>query len=266
MSTLQPLSPEQLFKPCDPKQFDFATTEELADAGVIIGQERALGAIHLGLGIAQKGFNVFALGPAGTGKLTAVREIAEREAGSQPAPEDWCYANNFDNPAKPRALSLPAGEGKRFALDMERLIEELSASIPANFEGEEYRNRAEAIEEDAKLREMRAIEDLRSKAKQIHISLVETPTSFAFAPVDEKNEAFSPDQFEKLPENEQRTIQENIAHLHQQLQKLLRQFPVWRKGTKEKLKSLNREFAVYAVDQHVEELKERYKKFPAIVD
>ncbi len=263
---MQPLSPDQLFKPFDPGQFDFSTTAELADAGVIIGQERALGAIHLGLGIAQKGFNVFALGPAGTGKMTAVREIVEREALSRPAPEDWCYVHNFDNPSKPRALNLPAGEGKRFAIDMERLIEELSASIPANFEGEEYRNRAEAIEEEAKLREMRAIEELRAKAKQIHISLVETPTSFAFAPVNEKNEAFSPDEFEKLPEEQQRAIQENIAHLHQQLQKLLRQFPVWRKDTKEKLKSLNREFAVYAVDQHVEELKERYKKYPAIVD
>ncbi len=261
-----PLSLDQLFTACDPAQFDFATTEELADTGVVIGQERALGAIRVGLGMEQKGFNIFALGPSGIGKLTAAREIVEREAGKQATPEDWCYVNNFEQPAKPRALSLPAGVGRRFAADMERLIEELSVAIPATFEGEEYRARSEEIEEQSKLRELRAIDDLRQKAKQQHISLVETPTSYAFAPMNADNEGLSPDQFDKLPESEQRQIQENIAHFHQQLQKLLRQFPQWRKAAKEKLKSLNREFAVYAVGHHVEELKERYQKLPKVVD
>jgi lon-related putative ATP-dependent protease len=260
------LTPEQLFTPCDPEQFDFATTEELADAGVIIGQERALEALRFGLGVGQKGFNIFALGPPGCGKLTAAREIVKREAERQPAPEDWCYVNHFANPAKPRALSLPAGMGKRFADDMGRLVEELSVAIPATFEGEEYRTRAEAIEEQAKLRELRAIDELRVKAKQQHISLVETPNSYAFAPVGENNEGLSPEQFEKLPEAEQQAFQENIAQLHQQLQKLLRQFPLWRKDAKEKLKRLNREFAVYAVGHHVEDLKERYQKLPKVVD
>ncbi len=257
-----PLTSEQLYTPCDISQFNFNTTAELADTGVIIGQERALGAIHFGLGVAQQGFNVFALGPAGSGKSTAVREILQREAEAHPPPEDWCYVNNFDNPAKPRALSLPAGEGKRFGLDVGRLIEELSVAIPATFEGEEYRSRAEEIEEKAKLREMQVIDDLRHKAKQARIKLVETPTSYAFAPMDENNEGFSPDQFEKLPESEQRTIQENIAQLHQQLQKLLRQFPHWRKEAKEKLKNLNREFAAYAVGHHVEKLQAQYQKIP----
>ncbi|MDD5034754.1 MAG: AAA family ATPase [Methylococcaceae bacterium] len=265
-SHLQPLAPEQLFKPCDPNQFDFTTTEELADTSVIVGQERALDAIRVGMGIAQEGFNVFALGPTGSGKLTAVRESLAREAEQQPPPVDWCYVNNFESTAKPRALSMPCGEGSRFARDMDQLIEELSVSIPATFEGEEYRTRAEEIEEKAKLRELRAIDELRAKAKQMHISLVETPTSFAFAPVDGNHETMSPDHFEKLDEKQQHEIQENIAHLHQQLQKLLRQFPIWRKETKEKLKNLNREFAVYAVSHHVEALKSRYDRLPAVVD
>ena len=263
---ISPLKPEQLFTPCDPLQFDFATTEDLADIGVIIGQERALGAIRLGLGVAHKGFNIFALGPTGSGKLTAVREIIQREAEERPAPDDWCYVNNFESPAKPQALKLPAGLGKRFAQDQERVIEELSTAIPSMFEGEEYRARAEQIEEQSKLREVRAIEELRLKAKQQHISLVETPTSYAFAPVAENNETLSPEQFEKLPESEQRAIQENITHFHQQLQKLLRQFTLWRKETKEKIKILNREFAVYAVSHPIEELKERYRGVAGAVE
>lgn len=264
--TRQPLTPELLFKACDPAEFDFATTEELADTGVIIGQERALDAIQFGIAIAQRGYNLFALGPSGAGKLTAVKEIVTREAERQPIPDDWCYVNNFAHPSKPKALKLPAGQGKRFAKDMEHLIEELSTAIPAAFEGEECRNRSEEIEEEAKEREFSAVNDLRAEAKRQHISLIETPTGFAFAPIAENNEVLSPDQFQKLSDEEQLTIQNNIAHLHQQLQKVLRQFPAWRKEAKEKLKNLNREIATYAVSHLIDDLKNRYSQLPGILN
>ena len=128
---LLPLSPDLLHRSCDPSCLDFTTTEQLADIGVIIGQERALNAIRFGIAIDQQGYNIFALGPAGAGKLTAVREIVGREATDQSPPRDWCYVNNYSDPSKPKALSLPAGIGRRFANDMERLVEELSTSIPA---------------------------------------------------------------------------------------------------------------------------------------
>ena len=264
--TRQPLDPELLYKACDPAEFDFASTEELADTSVIIGQERALDAIQFGIDIAQRGFNVFVLGPSGAGKLTATKEIVTREAQLQRAPDDWCYVNNFAHPSKPKALSLPAGEGRHFVHDMEQLIEELTSAIPAAFEGEEYRSREEEIEGEAKEREFNALNDLRNEAKRQHISLIETPTGFAFAPVDKNNGVLSPDEFHKLSEAEQLAIQNNIARLHQQLQKLLRQFPAWRKEAKEKLKSLHREIAAYAVGHLIDELKERYGQFPHILN
>jgi len=264
--TRQPLDTELLYKACDPAEFDFASTEELADTSVIIGQERALDAIQFGIDIAQRGFNVFVLGPSGAGKLTATKEIVTREAQRQRAPDDWCYVNNFAHPSKPKALSLPAGQGRHFVRDMEQLIEELVSAIPAAFEGEEYRSREEEIEGEAKEREFNAVNDLRNEAKRQHISLIETPTGFAFAPVDKNNGVLSPDEFHKLSEAEQLAIQNNIARLHQQLQKLLRQFPTWRKEAKEKLKNLHREIAAYAVGHLIDDLKERYGQFPHILN
>jgi len=264
--TRQPLAPDQLYKACDPAEFNFASTEELADTGVIIGQERALDAIKFGIAIEQRGYNVFALGPSGAGKLTATKEIVTREAQRQPAPDDWCYVNNFAQPSKPRALRLPAGQGRSFAQDMEQLIDELSSAIPAAFEGEEYRSREEEIEEESKDRELGALNELRNEAKRQHVSLIETPTGFAFAPVDANNGVLSPDQFQKLSADEQLAIQNNIARLHQQLQKLLRQFPAWRKEAKQKLKNLNREIAAYAVSHLIDELKDRYGKFAGLLN
>jgi lon-related putative ATP-dependent protease len=254
----RPLAPEQLVKPVDPSSLEFETTDELADIGVVVGQERALNAIRFGVSIQRKGFNIFALGPTGTGKMTAVREIVKREAANRAPESDWCYVHNFAEPSKPKALRLPPGAGRLFARDMAHLIEELSVSIPAAFEGEEYRTRAEEIEEETKERESNALEELRQVARKQHVALIETPTGFAFAPVNAENDVLSPDQYHSLPESEQKEIQNSITQLHQSLQKLLRQFPTWRKESKEKLKNLNREIATFAVNHLISDISARY--------
>lgn len=253
-----PLSPDQLYKSCDPSEFNFESTEELADTGVIFGQERALNAIQFSIAIEQKGYNLFVLGPSGTGKLTAIKEIVAREAEKMPPPDDWCYITQHGHPSKPKTLRLEAGLGKRFADDMDQLIDELSTAIPAAFEGEEYRGRAEEIEENTKIREANAINELRIEAKKQLISLIETPTGFALAPLDENNEIYSPERFSALPEDKQTKIQDKITRLHLQMQKLLRQFPIWRKEAKEKLKALNREIATYSVNHSIDELRTRH--------
>jgi lon-related putative ATP-dependent protease len=261
-----PLPADKLYTPCDGSLLDFGTTEELADADVIIGQDRALTAIHFGVGMARPGYNIFALGPPGCGKLTAIKEIVTREAQHQPQPQDWCYVSNFDQPAKPLALGLPAGVGKRFAQDMEHLCEELNTAIPATFEGEEYRTRAEDIEEKARIRELTSLNALRSEARKQNVSVIETPTGYAFAPVDSNDQVMGPEQFEKLSEQEQRALQEAIAQLHQKLEKLLRQFPIWRKEAKERIKRLNREFAALSVGHLIADLRQRYAAHARIME
>jgi lon-related putative ATP-dependent protease len=262
----QPISPELLHKACNPDEFSFETTDELADIGIIIGQERALQAIHFGVGIQQKGFNVFALGPPGIGKQTAVQEAVTRQAESQSAASDWCYLNNFSQPSRPRALPLPAGQGKIFVRDVEQLIEDVSNAIPAAFQAEEYRVRAEEIEEESKEREAKALNELRLEAQKQRITLIETPAGFAFAPVDDKNhEVLNTEGFKQLPETERQAIQENIARLHQQLQKILRQFPAWRKETREKLKALHRDIAQYSVNFLIGDLKATYAQIAGVV-
>lgn len=258
---LTPIDNALLRRTSEPDLPAFATTRELADIGVILGQDRALKAIRFGISIDQQGYNIFALGPTGTGKRTAILEVVSREASRLPVPQDWCYVNNFAEPSKPNAIGLPAGRGRQFADDMARLIDELNASIPAAFEGEEYRSRAEELEEEAKERESDAIGELRQEARNQHIALIETPTGFAFAPVNDENDVLSPEQFHALPETEQAAFRDNIARLHSQLQKVLRQFPAWRKESKEKLKQLNQEIARFAVNHLLADLRERYAEF-----
>ena len=103
----KPLSPEELYRRCDAGLFDFETTKDLEPLPGTLGQDRAVEAIHFSIGMAADGYNVFVLGPPGSGKHNVVQRILEQEAAARSIPDDWCYVNNFDNMKNPKALRLP---------------------------------------------------------------------------------------------------------------------------------------------------------------
>jgi len=97
MTDIKALQPEQLRSSCDPERFAFKTTEELADLGKMIGQERALSALRFGASMPNSGYNLYVLGPAGAGKHTTVARFLQEKAAARPVPDDWVYVNNFSD-------------------------------------------------------------------------------------------------------------------------------------------------------------------------
>ncbi len=260
-----PLAPSQLYKSCHVELLKFNSTEELEDIDIAIGQQRAVEAIKFGIRIQKNGYNIFAMAPSGTGKLTIVKQLLEHEACRQNVPDDWCYVNNFIQPAKPTAIKLKPGHGKIFKHDMEQLIDELSIAIPTAFEGDEYRSRTSELESESRQREINELSLLREEAVNAHIILTETTTGYAFSPADENGDTIAPEQFNKLDKDKQQAIQKNIYNLQERLAKLVKNFPLWRKETKRKLQALNREVAELAVNHSVDELVEKYAKQAAIL-
>ena len=65
--------------------------------------------------------------------------------------------------------------------DMSKLVEELRSAIPAVFESDEYRARAQELEQEFQEQQENAIEEIRELAKEKHIALIRTPSGFAFA-------------------------------------------------------------------------------------
>ncbi len=260
-----PLNPSQLYKPCNVEQLKFSSTEELADIDIAVGQQRAVEAVKLGIHMHKNGYNIFAMAPSGTGKLTTVRQLVEHEASRQNIPSDWCYVNNFSQPAKPTAIKFSPGQGKVFKHDMAQLIDELSIAIPAAFDGDEYRSRTGELESASRQREINELSQLREEAANAHIILTETATGYAFSPADENNEIISPEQFNKFDKDKQHEIQKTIFDLQERLAKLVKNFPIWRKETKRKLQALNREIAEQAVNHSIDDLVEKYAKQESVL-
>jgi lon-related putative ATP-dependent protease len=265
MVLVKPLEPAALYQRCDPTQFTFETTADLEDLTEVVGQERAVEAVRFGIGIRREGFNLFALGPEGTGKYGVVRHYLERQAATQPPPSDWCYVNNFVESYKPDALRLPPGGGPKLRRDMERLVEELRTAIPATFESEHYRTRRQEIEEEFRERQEKALADIRRQAQDRGLALMRTPMGLAFAPM-RGGQVISPEDFQKLPPEEQERAQADVAMLQEELQKSLGQLPQWERELRAKVKALDQEVGTYAVGPLTEELRRTYTALPEVVE
>jgi len=259
------LNAGQLCWRCDPDQFDFETSDELADLNEIIGQPRAVEAMQFGLNIDRDGYNIFALGPTGTGKRTLLNRLFEEKASDKPIPADWCYVNNFKHSSKPRALQLPPGKGANFKQDMAELVEELHTALSGAFESEEYHARRQEIEEEFQERQEDVFQEIREQAIERGLTVLRTPSGLVFAPIKE-GEVLAPEEIQKLTEEQRQELETKASELQETLQKRLRQIPRWQREMRDQIKALNREFADFAVGGLLNELREKYSELAGVVD
>jgi hypothetical protein len=249
----KPLQPDELYQYCDPDLFDFETSAELDDQVETPGQERAVEAINLATDIELSGFNLFILGPQGTGRHSAVQRILKQKAANKATADDWCYVNNFDNPKKPRHLRMPAGQGNELRRDIEQLIEDAHRVIPASFESEDYRTRRQAIEEEFNEYQEKVFQEVQKSARERSISIIQTPTGLAFVPLRD-DKAISPKEYAQLPKEEQEQLKRDTEAVSKDLQQKMQSIPQEARRVREKIRDLDREVSMFAVGGLIDQL------------
>jgi lon-related putative ATP-dependent protease len=266
MPIIEPLPFASLYRSCDPQQFTFQTTAELEGPTEPVGQTRAVEATNFGLSMHRDGYNLFVLGPPGLGKHALVRQMIESRAIHETKPSDWCYVNNFNEANKPIALKLPAGQGYALRADMAQLVEELTAAIPAGFDSDRYRSGVEAIQQEFADREEKSFTELGDTTAKQGIAFMHGPDGFFFLPIKKDGENMNHEEFEKLPEAEKERINKLIEGFQTQLQKLLIQMPRWRREQHQRLRQFNRETVMNAIAHLFEELREKYRELPDVLE
>src|SRR5215470_2984684 len=261
----RPLPAALLYRRCAAANLPFALSSELEEVPGLIGQERAVEAISLAMRMRGKGYNVYALGPSGTGRHSQIEALLRKQAESEPTPPDWCYVNNFDDPQKPHRLRLPAGRGAVLAAAMKHLVEELRAALPAAFEHEEYRAQRAMIEQEFKGRHEQAFGALREHADRSGIALLRTTEGLALAP-QRDGKALSPEQLAELSPAEREYIQREIAAIRGELAAMMHQVPQWEREHRDTVRALDRETTGLATADLIEELRASYRDLPEVRD
>jgi len=265
MGTQLELTPEQLRRTTDPAQLGFPSTEQLPQLDHIVGQERAVRSIDFGVDIRSRGYNIFAVGPAGSGRTSTVREFLERRAAQEPAPPDWCYVYNFADPRSPRALRLPAGESTILRDMMADLLGHLQREIPRTFEGQPYEERRRAFLQDMAEKQQRLYERLEAYLNERGFALIRSQAGLAIAPMI-NGEILSAEDYQKLDPETKRRFESYRPELQQEFDKAMREARELDRQSKQAIEQIRSEMAGFVVDGLLVDLRERFRDCPQVLE
>lgn len=255
------------------EKFSFSTTAELVSDKRLIGQERAAKAVSFGLSLDKKGFNIFVVGNPGSGRMTYAMRQIEAKAKKLPAPDDWLYMHNFENPSSPIAINMPAGQGKRFAQAMTEMIEELKSTLSKAFEDSQYEDAKAQLVKEFQEQVNELMDRLRNIAQQNGFLIKRTPQGFVNIPLVKVEEdgkvvqrEMQQEEFEALPEEEQKRLQEISEKISQHTLETLRKIRDLEKTLKDRIKELERNISRSAISPFLSELREKYGKSQKLLE
>ncbi|MBP7078992.1 MAG: Lon protease [Synergistetes bacterium ADurb.Bin155] len=294
------LTVEQLRKRTESGSLGFETTLDVPCLEDLIGQERAVQAMTFGMAIKNSGYNIFVVGDHGSGRTTYALERLQEQADSEPAPKDYIYAFNFDNPEEPLAIDLPAGQARDLASHLEELVEELKSTLSKAFENSQYEDAKAQLVKEFQEQVNQIMEELRSWAKGKGFVIKRTPQGFVNipmtlkghdkdgetekanqpsgeGPLEGKSEAdpSSPESqadgkeemremvqedFESLTEDQKKVLQGVSEEVSQRTLEILRRIRDLEKTLKEKIKELESEISRAAIDPYLQETRDRFGK------
>ncbi|MGZ3769639.1 MAG: Lon protease family protein [Bdellovibrio sp.] len=249
-----------------PQKFRFKSTEELEELKEPVGQTRAVEAMKFGTDIYSSGYNIYALGPPGTGKHQIVRQFLEKKAAAAPIPQDWVYVYNFQNASVPIVISFPPGEARKFQRQVQQFIEDLRTTIPSIFDSENYNSRRDSLINEFKEEQEKALANVQDKAKKENVFLLTSRGAFFFGQGDETGSLIDRDALAKLPEEEQKQITERLKKYNDELASIINNFPILEKQMRLKIKDLTREILSSAVESLIKDLKVSYSANTKISD
>ncbi|MBS3787110.1 AAA family ATPase [Candidatus Bipolaricaulota bacterium] len=256
------LGSSDLRRICSPDNFSFDTTEELEPLKEIIGQDRALDAIELGLGIKddENRYNIYVAGQPGTGKNSAVNKFLEKVSKEEEAPPDICYVHNFENPDRPQYLQLGAGKGCEFKDDMDELVDHLEDGVSDSFETGEYKKRKEAIDQQFNQKKKSLFEQLEEEASEKGFILQRTPFGLNTVPKAEDGEPMDQQEFSELEDEKREELEERQEELQSRIQETMEQVMEAEEERNEKMQNLKKEAISFLLDPMFRKLQEKYKE------
>ena len=260
------LKSSQLYHSCDVSLLSFKTTKELEPLQEPIGQKTALEAVDFAANIQQDGYNLYAMGPSGSGKHSTIMSFLEDKAANEARPSEWCYVNNFKDYRKPIAIEFPESNAEEFRDDMKELIELLKEILPTTFESNEYNNQKEAIVQKYIKEQTKIFNHLQDEAVKYDVAMnASSPTQVTFVPIVD-GKKLSAQEFQDIKGKKKEQITKKVNEFQAIVKENLRKVSELAKAQQKEFKELERKVTMDAVELHINELYEKYKKSKKIVD
>lgn len=228
----------------------FKNTSEIEILDEILGQERAIEAMEVGLKIDNSAYNIYVSGHSGTGKTTYTLKALNEYAKGKTKHKDWCYVYNFEHPREPIAIGLHIGQGKVFKKDIEKLIEILLDELKDAFESEDYELGKNQLLESYDIEKEALLKEIKKYGEERGFKLKNSKLGMVFVPLNEDYE-------QEVSDEEFYRIKRELEHMAIQTVYKIRDIE---DEAREALLELEEEIGQFIIDPHIEELSEKYNE------
>ena len=252
---------------CTPDMLHIADMADIKPSRSIIGQDRALQAIQVGLEMKHYGYNIFVTGLPGTGRMTAIHRMLHEFEGRKIPLTDKVYVHNFRNPDAPIMLAFQAGQGIAFKREMGTFLGDMQKGIPAVFESRRYIEQRKGMLEHFQDRQRSVLKDFEKKVKKKGFEVVQVqggPTNRPeIAPVIEGS-PLGLDQLQakvdsgQLSQDELNRLTAEQADLEGQMDIVMREMRNIERRAKKSLEDLNHKIMVPVVEELLEEIRGKF--------
>ena len=255
------LTPAELRLTIAPDTLGFADTSELLECALPwIGQERAEMAARFGLGMDQPDYNLFVLGEVGSGRSSLLKQAMQTTAASKAVPPDLCYLHNFDAPERPRALRLPAGQGRLLRQLMVQMTKSLQTEIPQRLDGQDFKAESERIEKAHKAEETKAYAELEAFAEARSFTMHRETGHILFTLLGKKGRAYTEDEVLALPKERRAEIEQAEQELRAEISRYFEKTRPMERVMNEALAALRRQVVKPLLDHELQEIRAGLKK------
>jgi lon-related putative ATP-dependent protease len=233
----------------------------------IIGQDRALRSLRVGLEMMHHGYNIFVTGLSGTGRTTTVKRLLHEYEAASAELTDKCYVHNFRDPDSPVMIGLPAGQGITFKKDMAGFVNELLKSVPAAFESRRYQEQRKAMLEHFQDRQRSVLKDFEKRVKERGFEVVQVQSGPGMRPEIAPSRDGSPLSLDQLhakldagemTQQEFNSILTEQAELEGQMDLVMREMRNIERKAKKSLEDLGHKIVVPIVEELLYDLEEKY--------
>ena len=259
----------KLRRVCAPSSLRFKTTDSLPVVDDIIGQPRAVRAIDFGLEVRGPGFNVFLMGPGGTGRMTVAERFLKERAAQQPTPPDWVYVYNFSAPLRPRAMALPAGRAQVLQQEMNALVAFLKNDVPRVFSGDVYQRIAAQARRDLDEARTVALNQFDELARVRGFALLQSEQDGWFvAPLGPSGApAVSPEELATLPEEQRVALARVQPDVEDDFNAVLREVHELEVQAREKLREIDRQTLAAVLQPRLDQISAHFRDdCPEVID
>ncbi len=222
---------------------NFASTAELPEKEDLVGQNRAVSALQLVIGIAGSTHHLFVSGLTGSEKLNYLKEWISHRCEKEKSPGDILYVHNFKNPDEPRSLYLPAGGGKKLKTLLRDLVRTLRDELPKAFRQEAFDREKSNLKEKYNNRsnELNSSFEKIARERGFVVNAGQNG-NFLFIPIINGKPLENQEEFQKLSEEEKERISHNQNDLSEDLEKLARDQQDLIRELEEEIRQIERRF------------------------